>query len=289
MKTRVKAVSSSRLASLLPFLFLIACGMSTIACSTIKPTQTGRRGFFSHLEDPRPTFSIAEERNRERATRSRSTSALPVSEVRSMDFVWPVKDVQVTSSFGRRGTEYHEGVDLRASSGTPVHAAQSGVVLYSGSKIRGYGKLVVIRHQKGISTIYAHNSRLMVVAGSKVERGQLIALSGNTGHSTGPHLHFEIRDGEEARNPLDLMPDPSMAPQPVLAQNTKAAPATRAPAAKTFRKVTAAQKRQMFSKKHRARYAAGRPLKRVTVARAKVRHHRHGKNKIKSRTVASAK
>lgn len=120
---------------------------------------------------------------------------------------WPLKNVQVTSKFGSRGREFHEGVDLRAKPGTPVFAASDGIVLYAGTRIRGYGKLVIIKHRGGWSTVYAHNSQLFVRSGQHIQRGQRISLSGNTGHSSGPHLHFEIRRGIYAVDPLRVMPE----------------------------------------------------------------------------------
>jgi len=121
---------------------------------------------------------------------------------------WPLREVKVTSRYGQRGSEFHEGVDLHAHLGTAVYAADAGVVLYSGTQIRGYGKLVILKHKGGWSTIYAHNSRLFVRAGQKIQRGQRISLSGNTGRSSGPHLHFEIRRGVFAIDPMRVMPQP---------------------------------------------------------------------------------
>jgi murein DD-endopeptidase MepM/ murein hydrolase activator NlpD len=80
------------------------------------------------------------------------------------------------------------------------------VVLYADSKIRGYGKMIVIRHDGKVATIYAHNSKLLVRRGDVVKQGQKISLSGNTGRSTGPHLHFEVRRGLSPVNPLGLLP-----------------------------------------------------------------------------------
>lgn len=118
---------------------------------------------------------------------------------------WPLKKVEVTSRYGWRGEEAHDGIDLRAPVGTPVHAAHEGRVLYAGNGIQGYGNLVVIRHSSGLATVYAHNSRLRVSRGQRVRRGQLIALSGSTGRSSGPHVHFEVRAGSRPLNPLDLL------------------------------------------------------------------------------------
>jgi murein DD-endopeptidase MepM/ murein hydrolase activator NlpD len=124
---------------------------------------------------------------------------------------WPTNEVRVTSIFGSRKGEHHDGVDLRAASGTPVHAVAEGKVIYSGSKISGYGRMIVLRHDGKLSTIYAHNSKLLAKAGQRVRRGQLIAFSGNTGRSSGPHVHFEVREGVTAINPMILLPSPSVA------------------------------------------------------------------------------
>ncbi len=127
------------------------------------------------------------------------------------DWRWPVNDVQITSHFGERSGNHHDGIDLRASIGTPVYAASAGSVLYSGSKISGYGKMIVLKHPKKLSSVYAHNSKIYVKKGQTVRRGQLIALSGNTGRSSGPHVHFEIRQGVTAINPASLMVSPAIA------------------------------------------------------------------------------
>lgn len=123
---------------------------------------------------------------------------------------WPTNEVRVTSHFGSRNGDYHDGIDLKASSGTKVYAAADGKVIYSGSKISGYGRMIVLRHEGKLSTIYAHNSKLYVKSGQRIRRGQLIALSGNTGRSSGPHVHFEIQEGVTAINPILLLPSPTV-------------------------------------------------------------------------------
>jgi murein DD-endopeptidase MepM/ murein hydrolase activator NlpD len=87
---------------------------------------------------------------------------------------------------------FHKGVDLTAPRGTPVHVTADGVVLKA-QWDGGYGKLVVVDHGNGIETYYAHLSQFMVIPGQEVRRGQVVALSGGTGHATGPHLHYEVR------------------------------------------------------------------------------------------------
>ncbi|MEO5969806.1 MAG: M23 family metallopeptidase [Bdellovibrionia bacterium] len=132
---------------------------------------------------------------------------LSPSTLRAMNhFKWPLRSMQVTSNFGQRGNTVHEGIDLRAMPGTPVYAVQAGKVLYANRKIRGYGNMIVLKHAGEISTIYAHNSKVLVRAGQAVKQGQIIAKSGNTGRSRGPHLHFEIRSGLGAIDPLQYIP-----------------------------------------------------------------------------------
>jgi len=106
-------------------------------------------------------------------------------------FDWPVTG-RISSNYGMRWGRMHHGIDIAVNTGTPVKAAARGRVTFSGVN-GGYGYLVIIDHGDGVETRYAHNSRLLVKAGEYVNRGQVIAYSGNTGNSTGPHLHFEIR------------------------------------------------------------------------------------------------
>ena len=116
---------------------------------------------------------------------------------------WPVVG-PVTSPFGWRWGRLHEGIDIAVPSGTPVHAAAAGTVIYAGW-MGGYGNLVVIDHGGGVATAYGHNTSVAVALGQQVEQGQVIAYSGSTGHSTGPHVHFEVRVGGAARDPLGYL------------------------------------------------------------------------------------
>lgn len=121
-------------------------------------------------------------------------------------YIWPVHG-RLTSYFGRRnlgmGTAaFHRGIDVAAPTGTPIVAARSGTVVFSGWSTSGYGNLVRIRHSDGSETWYAHASRLLVSVGQHVSQGQRIALVGSTGLSTGPHLHFELHIGGVAIDPL---------------------------------------------------------------------------------------
>ncbi|MCK5072521.1 MAG: peptidoglycan DD-metalloendopeptidase family protein [Bacteriovoracaceae bacterium] len=117
--------------------------------------------------------------------------------------LWPVpSSKKISSGFGRRWGRPHEGIDISARKGSHILAAQSGVIVYSGDQLGGYGKITVISHKNGFFTVYAHAQRNFTKAGDRVHRGQVIAQVGSTGRSTGPHLHFEVRRNSKALNPL---------------------------------------------------------------------------------------
>jgi murein DD-endopeptidase MepM/ murein hydrolase activator NlpD len=124
---------------------------------------------------------------------------------------WPLDAYIVSSEFGERWGKMHKGMDMAADVGEPVYAIADGEVIYAGDGLRGYGNVVILRHDKKTSSLYAHNSELKVKQGDQVKQGSLIALLGNTGHSTGPHVHFEIRDGDTAVNPRSVLPKPKVA------------------------------------------------------------------------------
>jgi len=121
---------------------------------------------------------------------------------RALPFLWPVRGGTVTSRFGRRGDAIHEGIDIAAPEGTAVLAGDDGTVIYSGSGVRGYGNLILMRHKDGFVTVYAHNRRNLVQEGASVSRGQVIAEVGHTGRASGDHLHFEVRRGDRPVDPL---------------------------------------------------------------------------------------
>jgi murein DD-endopeptidase MepM/ murein hydrolase activator NlpD len=118
--------------------------------------------------------------------------------------MWPVSGT-LTSGFGYRWGRLHAGIDIAVGIGTPIHAAKAGVVIFSGV-MSGYGNVVVIDHGGGLSTLYGHQSRTAASEGASVNQGQVIGYSGNTGHSTGPHLHFETRIGGTPQNPRSYLP-----------------------------------------------------------------------------------
>jgi murein DD-endopeptidase MepM/ murein hydrolase activator NlpD len=118
-------------------------------------------------------------------------------------FVWPVRG-RVVSDFGSKGGGLHnDGINIAAAQGTPIRAAESGVVVYAGNELRGFGNLVLLRHADGWMTAYGHAEELTVQRGDQVRRGQVIGRVGATGNVTSPQVHFEIRRGSRPVNPRD--------------------------------------------------------------------------------------
>lgn len=132
-------------------------------------------------------------------------SYLPNSQGPAKGYIWPARGV-LTSGYGWRWGRMHKGIDIAAPVGTPVVAAADGVVTYAKWNSGGYGNLVEITHSNGSTTLYAHNSRLLVSDGQQVAQGQQIAEMGSTGYSTGPHSHFEVHlPGQGAVNPIGYL------------------------------------------------------------------------------------
>ena len=119
-------------------------------------------------------------------------------------FIMPTSG-RLTSTYGRRWGRMHAGIDLAASVGTPIYASDNGIVTEAEYQKNGYGNIIKVDHQNGFVTYYAHCSELYVKPGDVVAKGDLIATVGNTGRSTGPHLHFEIRKDGDHKNPLNYI------------------------------------------------------------------------------------
>ena len=123
------------------------------------------------------------------------------------DFLWPLKEgsQKISSPFGMRWNRHHKGIDIPAPKGTPILAAKSGTVIYRGFHKKGYGNVVVIEHEDGSHTLYAHAKKTIVKRGRSVKQGEIIGFVGRSGKTTGAHLHFEISlDGTHV-NPLDYL------------------------------------------------------------------------------------
>lgn len=148
--------------------------------------------------------SLIQERLRQRETASSGSDESYTQGSGVMS--WPCNGV-ITSPYGYRvhpifgTTIYHSGMDIGVDYGTPIHAADSGTVIYSGW-ISGYGNAVIIDHGGGVQTLYGHNQSLNVSEGESVAKGSVIAYAGSTGNSTGPHCHFEVRVNGEPADPM---------------------------------------------------------------------------------------
>lgn len=176
--------------------FVTAVGIGALGsgCSSVPRVPTAERGLLQQAP--------------ETALHTGLPISIPssVSQNSGYGFVWPVKEGKVSSFFGSRKRDYHEGIDIRTSRGSPIFAAKAGDVIYSGRKIHGYGNMIVVKHGDGFATVYAHNRKNLVKVGDHVKQGQLVGLVGATGKATGPHLHFEIRKGELPQDPLLYLP-----------------------------------------------------------------------------------
>jgi murein DD-endopeptidase MepM/ murein hydrolase activator NlpD len=150
------------------------------------PVQTARVA----KEEPRTTETVVKT--------AEPSGAMP-------SFRWPVKG-RVIAGFGSKpnGTQ-NDGINLAVPEGTPIKAADDGVVAYAGNELKGYGNLVLIRHSNGFVSAYAHASELMVKRGDTIKRGQVIAHAGQTGSVTSPQLHFEIRKGSTPVDPAQYL------------------------------------------------------------------------------------
>ena len=132
----------------------------------------------------------------------KSAPARPVPETKGM-LDWPLRGV-LYARFGKKGREPHDGIDLAVPVGTPVKTAKEGEVLYAGEQ-RGYGLIVIVQHSEHLITLYAHNRDLRVKTGQKVERQQVLATVGESGKTSGPQLHFEVRVDGKPVDPLDYL------------------------------------------------------------------------------------
>jgi murein DD-endopeptidase MepM/ murein hydrolase activator NlpD len=147
---------------------------------------------------PVQTANVAKEEPRAIETPVKTAEATP-------SFRWPARG-RVIAGFGSKpnGTQ-NDGINLAVPEGTPIKAADDGIVAYAGNELKGYGNLVLIRHSNGFVSAYAHASELMVKRGDSIKRGQVIAHAGQTGNVTSPQLHFEIRKGSTPVDPTQYL------------------------------------------------------------------------------------
>ncbi len=164
-------------------------------------TQLAARDSPRSDGEPRPPSATAK-----KATPTQA-AALPRPPPRGgRTFLWPVGG-RVVSTFGRQsGGSHNDGINIAAPRGSRVVAAENGIVAYAGNELRGFGNLALIKHADGYMTAYGHNEQLLVVRGQEVRKGQVIARVGSSGNVSTPQLHFEIRKGRKAVDPLRYLP-----------------------------------------------------------------------------------
>ena len=152
---------------------------------------------------PVPATTMVQEKSATISKPSRATTFVakppPVS---GAGFQWPVRG-KIISGFGPKTKGFHnDGINIATVRGTPVYAAENGVVAYAGNQIRGFGNLLLIKHTGGWITAYAHNDQLLVARGQKIKKGQVISKVGSSGNVSSPQLHFELRKGRRAVDPI---------------------------------------------------------------------------------------
>ena len=135
----------------------------------------------------------------------RQSAPPPQQDAAASGFRWPVRG-RVISEFGKKPNgERNDGINLAVPEGTPVKAAEDGTVIYAGNELKSYGNLVLVRHENGWVSAYAHNSQLKVKRGDQIRRGQVVAMSGMSGGVTTPQVHFELRKDATPVDPLRHM------------------------------------------------------------------------------------
>jgi murein DD-endopeptidase MepM/ murein hydrolase activator NlpD len=193
-----------------PVTHLVASGETLYRIATEYHVSVGRLMTANGLSDPRE-LRVGQVLTIPGAYRAASIGTASsgvhpyTGERESRQFQWPVAQGVVSSGFGIRNGAMHDGVDIAAPAGTPVYAADGGVVIFSGT-LHGYGNTVIIRHDDDYATIYGHNERNLVSEGVRVARGQQIGVIGRSGRTTGANLHFEVRRDNVAYDPLALLP-----------------------------------------------------------------------------------
>lgn len=150
------------------------------------------------VEAPAPSINVA-------TPAADPVDEKPTASTGSVSFRWPVRG-RVIAGFGPKASGgQNDGINVSVPEGTPIKAAEDGVVAYAGSELKGYGNLVLIRHSNGFVTAYAHASELSVKKGETIKRGQVIGKAGSTGNVTGPQLHFEVRKGAQPVDPTQYL------------------------------------------------------------------------------------
>jgi murein DD-endopeptidase MepM/ murein hydrolase activator NlpD len=177
--------------------------------SSVRDARNGKRALLSSVKVERKNLEEDLSKMQEQQAKISGALAgagnLAPAKRGNGQFVWPVNGT-ITSPFceSRSWENCHPGIDIAVPTGTPIHAADAGRIAIAGW-VGGYGNYICIQHTKSLSTCYGHQSKLLTTVGQSVRQGQIIGLSGSTGHSTGPHVHFEVRINGAVTNPMNYL------------------------------------------------------------------------------------
>lgn len=183
-------------------------GTVTMVATTAQPTTAiATSPSTATTTEAAPTMQASTQTAAQTVTVRKTNTAVPSPPPSTgKGFVWPVQG-RVLSHFGAKEKGLHnDGINIAAPEGSPVQAAENGVVAYAGNELRGFGNLLLIKHANGYVTAYAHNATLLVQRGDRIKKGQPIATVGSTGNVNKPQLHFELRKGKKAIDPRSVMP-----------------------------------------------------------------------------------
>src|SRR4029077_2852002 len=186
-----KAAQATQPAPAAPVQAVAAAPVSTTKFAAAGPQQSARLAQAAPADEEKEAAEVP-------VKASEAAGALPT-------FRWPVRGKVITSYGAKTNGKSNDGINLAVPEGTPIKAAEDGVVTYSGNELKGYGNLVLVRHSNGYVTAYAHASELLVKRGDAIKRGQVIAKSGQSGEVGSPQLHFEIRKGSTPVDPLQFL------------------------------------------------------------------------------------
>ena len=206
----------SKFSYLLIYILIFIAALATLSSCASKPSflnvETVQPGTDSQaeIEVDKVSNSIrinTGEKNQPSATVNKNSKP---KVKRKFQFDWPVWEARMTRGYLPRGTKRrkrpHKGIDLAAPRGTAVMSAHDGNVIYTGKGFKGYGKMVMVESPEGWATLYGHLDKIIVPEGAQILQGEVIGALGNTGRSSGPHLHFEIRKLDGPVDPLPLLP-----------------------------------------------------------------------------------
>lgn len=185
-----------------------------VGCASNPPSEVV---VTNEASPEQPKVQINKEDNSIRISRSEDESAQdknsqtkPKTKRKKYQFDWPVWEARMTRGFlpkiKKKRKRPHKGIDLAAPRGTAVMASHDGTIIYTGKGFKGYGKMIMIESNDGWATLYGHLDKIIVHEGAKIKQGEVIGALGNTGRSSGPHLHFEIRKLDGPIDPLPLLP-----------------------------------------------------------------------------------